>query len=112
MREFKFRVWTTGWFSGKDQMIYLDNFKEFELVSGSDELMQYTGLKDKNGNEIWEGDILKIHEGDNWTWIHQVEYYLGSFMVTDENSLSALHSFSKVIGNIYENPELLVNNFI
>ncbi|MYL44615.1 hypothetical protein GLV94_03070 [Virgibacillus halodenitrificans] len=65
-------------------------------------LREYTGLKDKKGKEIYEGDIVDV---DN-TWRNKVEFYKGCFMV-DEDVLGAIHSFSEVIGNIYVNPELL-----
>lgn len=90
---------------------------------GRYELMQYTGLKDKNGNEIYEGDIVKTHFSFN----HNVEQ--GPFIITwnkdkamfegvkpEKNKDDYLRRFSffpeqefiyEIVGNIYENPELL-----
>lgn len=72
-------------------------------------LMQYTGLKDKNGREIYEGDILKT----NNRTIRTVVFEWGCFDAvndyTDEPVGSFLESAIEVIGNLYENPELLQN---
>jgi len=75
-------------------------------------LMQFTGLKDKNGVEIYEGDIIKEYFGAEG----KVEFIYGCFVVDllDEKprELSSLIMADfgnkvEVIGNIYENPELL-----
>lgn len=80
---------------------------------------QYTGLNDKNGNKIFEGDILKIFEGseDNGYKICNVYSYKGVLCVDyetsewDFNALAFLDSDNvftfEVIGNIYDNPVLL-----
>jgi len=79
------------------------------------ELMQYTGLKDKNGKEIYEGDIL--HQDAFWdiyiVWDDKhsrFAYLCTDWVVTQGDPISILSdqlSKFEVIGNIYENPELL-----
>ncbi len=69
-------------------------------------LMQFTGLKDKNGKEIYEGDIVKAPYNDLCEY-HEVSYNSGCYFVGVE-ILSSFHEEDlEVIGNIYENPELL-----
>lgn len=121
MREIKFRAWEKG-----NKVMYrspdLDAFEDaaawFRLLEDEDYsleymspivLMQYTGLKDKNGTEIYEGDVLAAQgqviwndEEHQWSAIdlnwndrrewHELEYLTSPF---------------EVIGNIYENPELV-----
>lgn len=77
--------------------------------------MQYTGLKDINGTDIYEGDIL--HRDGYWDI--QIEWDKGSFMVRDLDKVRRNNlcqnvpigeyniKYYEVIGNIYENPELL-----
>lgn len=77
------------------------------------EVMQSTGLKDKNGVEIFEGDICEWHIPDMGKpepdamirYVSVVEYRRGSFNLS--GYLFPNVRLIKIIGNIYENPELL-----
>ena len=72
-------------------------------------LMQYTGLKDKNGVEIYEGDVLK-NTTVNFNHIFVIEWGNVGFILTgkDNKYITAKYSNKcRIIGNIYENPELL-----
>jgi uncharacterized phage protein (TIGR01671 family) len=110
MREIKFRAWDKAlkFMHSGNQFIsmYLD--KDGCLNSPELEFLQYTGLKDKNGKEIFEGDIINdcsrgwtVKTSDNGAWL--LDYANGS----GEKYLYPINKHIEVIGNIYENPELL-----
>ena len=71
-----------------------------------DKVMQYTGLKDKNGVEIYESDKFKTENG----YVGEIIYEDGSFWsVLDGRQDMLIHAVQmgiEVIGNIYENPEM------
>lgn len=117
MRTIKFRAWNKN---GKyflpfeetnDYILDPDNGQIINQKWGTEvncELMQFTGLLDKNGKGIYEGDILEI---DNKTVgiIKWDEQAAGFYFTESQDGWS--HEWfereNKVIGNIYENPELL-----
>ena len=73
-------------------------------------LMQYTGLKDKNGKEIYEGDMVQIDHHWDSDWAdkpHEVNYDNGSFFPWGTGDWEEISDKWEIIGNIYENPELL-----
>lgn len=119
MREIKFRVWDkevpknleeaekrnpTG------QMInwnYVKVSSYFQQgLDGKVPLMQYTGLKDKNGKEIYEGDIVlnQFNTKGVVTWEKE---YCWFYITYFDGIWSMLNVPFEVIGNIYDNPELL-----
>jgi len=73
------------------------------------ELMQFTGLKDANGIEIFEGDIIKPNkrDGDENTVVNYLEVCGSDDMGLDMYGIPIYYSGGIVIGNIYQNPELL-----
>ena len=78
-----------------------------------DYIMQFTGLKDKNGKEIYEGDILGQHSEP----LGYVVYTDGSFRVNTGSEQQPPSPLNKdrcnrleIIGNIHENPELITSN--
>ena len=73
------------------------------------ELMQSTGLKDKNGKEIFEGDVVSI-DTDEFDLLF-VKYESGIYWLMDDEEcvehLSDYYKYVSIVGNIYENPEFL-----
>ena len=74
---------------------------------------QYTGSKDKNGKEIYEGDIVKVFTNKEWR-IGKIIYEHSGFTIDVANNkeleygrTSIIEKLVEVIGNIYDNPELL-----
>lgn len=117
MKNIKFRVWKKSINSYLD-----DNVTVYNCICNShleDDLVweQYIGIKDKNGKEIYEGDVLshsvKIHEhGDVEQWVSCVKYVeeQASFQLFDMNDAdnaefdfcdTAIYNL-EVVGNIYE----------
>ena len=123
MREIKFRAWlkehktmvNVAEIDINHQLIYHYGFDDFEgnfENFNSIELLQYTDLKDKNGKEIYEGDIVFESFGENY---YKVIFENGSFRAEfkgdfEEYSLDLIDVVAQsceVVGNIYENPELM-----
>ncbi len=144
MREIKFRAWhlkekkmvhSSEWFFDCEYNYLCFPFDSF--VDGNNyELMQFTGLKDKNGKEIYEGDIVKYHWNNvNGQWIGGdwivrfgegdtcdlefgdtfIGFYLellnntptNSFRDGEHRTIAGINESLEVLGNIYENPEFL-----
>jgi uncharacterized phage protein (TIGR01671 family) len=125
-RELKFRAWdktrirydVTGFEHGlKNEMdgVFIDG-NCFSLSKGKAIVMQYTGLKDENGKEIYEGDILEFSnasgmedgvcvvawDAESLAWYienYEADIYTELYNITSPANI-------RIVGNIYENQEL------
>jgi len=100
---------------GTHHYCYNEELEYLHVITDNCILMQYTGLKDKNGVEIYEGDIIKLYGLPNahFQVVFKNQYMGGWILMHKKNevSLGALDKNKlKVVGNIYENPELLECN--
>ncbi len=119
MRVIKFRAWDTATkelrrdvtgFEGVTGLmdgIFVDGaFRS--ILRGEAVPMQFTGLTDKNGKEIFEGDIFSDGEGTFQVWWNEK---VGVWAISDSDGvaewLSDYNESYEIIGSIYENPELL-----
>lgn len=102
MREIRFRCWNKN---TKKMTPSLLEVKDIEL-------MQYTGLKDKNGKEIYEGDVcinLELPCSESFVCRYSNEFAMFEFWneETETGLGCAAYDELEIIGNIYENPELI-----
>ena len=136
MREIKFRAWDEGnkimhnnfqfiksGNEGNDWIVFVsdkqriqDGFEECisnPYFQQQLKIMQYTGLKDRTGKEIYEGDIVSdsMNNGKVFYNIDSAQYQVDfSPIECCPQKIEQQTMWAKVIGNIYENPELLNNN--
>ena len=113
MRELKFRRWSNGEPIYFDLINYCKEGDHLEIecfMFAKGPIEQYTGLKDRYGKEIYEGDVLEVlmkykyYKGS--TFKSLVRFENGCFSCCFEDDDDATFTI-KVAGNIHENPELL-----
>lgn len=128
-RQIKFRVWDN------ELKMWVNNvgMKPNNILADGTEkrfcIMQFTGLYDKNGKEIYEGDIIRNDTYEEWEWRGVIKFSHGIFgaeWLQNIKSQSMVGSWGQkhnlrkldddilerqvIIGNIYENPELTIKN--
>ena len=131
MREIKFRAWEKGVIEdgetygaemhysggyGKDEELYE---KRMVVISGfyhdscwrwdNFEIMQFTGLKDSKGVEIWEGDIVKYYINQGEVVMFRGAWCMNNMKPHEHVTLGCLDKL-EVIGNIHEHPQILKEN--
>ena len=118
MKDLKFRAWDKQYkrmvrvnmiLFDSEEIDYDDNLNEPKSWSRFN-IMQYSGLNDKNGNEIYEGDIIKVAN----KYIGKIVFYHGCFcFFNDELYIKTSvgdwmqANEREILGNIYENPEIM-----
>ena len=135
MNQIKFRAWDPidkkMWFTGQEgetdektdgtfqtffdidgcltaKLIWVDEGSEYPVVTDRDlTLMRYTGLKDKIGIDIYEGDIVRVYGLNGHSWVDEVKCEFGGYWLDEENCLGAVNTYSEVIGSKHENPKML-----
>ena len=119
-REIKFRAWDKH----HNSMEYINDlywFEENGIHDFNDDnyiFMQNTGLKDKNGKEIYDSDIVKVTWGSGKIVFYEVKYcgslgyhYLRDTKNKEDDDIICIYDYSQmdIIGNVFDNPELLKN---
>lgn len=136
MRKIKFRAWSKEYnqmlnvedINFRDNIIrthHFENDRPLQLVDCTEKfkLMQFTGLKDRNGKEIYEGDVVNSIWDFTDLFADEPELGIVNFVVSFDETKAhfllcpiedrddvwkiAINDVVEVVGNIYENPELL-----
>lgn len=122
-REIKFRAWVSEF--SNDNQVMIENFcflnkenhfmaedltNDRPCVGAIHSVMQFTGMKDRNGKEIYEKDLILF---ENNKLVHVVRYYKNGFILKSIDRKCHIFNIQpsciEVIGNLFANPELLTS---
>lgn len=113
MREIRFRIWDyhNKKFVEVREWKLFNNWDYYVVELTGHHIQQYTDLKDKNGQDIYEGDLIDYLNDDEF---YEVIFYFGKFKLERIDGMGCgdfdeqnIQRNMEVIGNIFENPELL-----
>lgn len=128
MREILFKAktisgnWVNGLLANKNNKWYISNKagSPFAYEVRPETLCQFTGLTDKNGKRIWENDILMAHLDESYpedTTYETVEWGIAGWVTHESNSVDRQYldefdlEYFEVVGNIFDNKELLQEEY-
>lgn len=106
-------TWVYGYLSGENYINTIDEDEyggEFtsEVLVDPETVCQYTGLTDKNGRKIFEGDIVRVDEKIYIAFWNEYNFEIGIRNNEESMGIAYVHpSDIEVIGNIFDNPELV-----
>lgn len=115
-REIKFRIWRapdeydkTSWMESWDSLMNYSMSDIFQLDNPNDILEQFTGLKDKNGDDIYENDLVLLDPDDP---PYQVIFDEGKFELSNDYlrlvyDLSEEHMDCEIVGNVHTDGDLI-----
>lgn len=98
------------WLKNDNPKFYELSFKLSAILDDKDIVMRYTGLKDCCGIDIYEGDIFADEHTEEYGKVHFDDGAFYISWLTHTELLGEINSIFEVVGNIYENPDLLKSN--